>query len=447
MSVPSVSTMTSTTLIVLGGAGDLAMRLLLPGLGQFLALDTEAEVTLVGAGLEEPEDYQSDVSAALQATDAPVGVPAEVVERIVSNTSWVTTDATSADSLKALLEGREERTIVYFALSPRITKLAVDALAELDPPDHLEYVLEKPFGTDADTARALTKSLHRFTDEDHIIRSDHFLGMSGTINLNGLLETNRPLEATWNNGAVESITFVFDETLALEGRAQFYDANGAAKDMLQSHLMQVMARSLADVADGADGAANVLASTSLAGDPSESVRRARYTIGEIDGRHLPDYTSEDGVDPSRGTETLAQVTLAVDTDSWRGVPVTLRSGKAIGNPRKEITIRYRPVGDADGTTIRLAFEDDNVFMEVNVTDPAHRESLQRVTFHTHLAPSKLSAYGRVARGAILRNGATRLHAESPARAWEILQPAFEAIATGSIPLDEYAAGSSGPEGW
>ena len=447
MSVPSVSNMSSVTLIVLGGAGDLAKRLLLPGLGQFMTIDTEVEVTLVGAGLEEVEDYQQEVSAALKAVNVPMPTPEDVVERLVSRTSWVKTDATSADSLRSLLAEREGRTILYFALSPHITKLAVDALAQIDPPKDLEYVLEKPFGSDAATARALTKSLHRFTDEEHIIRSDHFLGMSGTINLNGLLQTNRPLEVTWNNSAVESITFVFDETLALEGRAQFYDANGAAKDMLQSHLMQVMARSLADTADGAQGAANVLAATSLAGDVSTSVHRARYTAGDIDGRHLPDYASEDGVDPSRGTETLAQVTLAVDTDAWRGVPVTLRSGKAIGNPRKEITIRYLPVGDADGTTIRLAFEDDNVFMEVNVTDPAHRESLQRVTFHTHLAPSKLSAYGRVVRGAIRRNGATRLHAESPARAWEILQPAFQAIADGSIPLDEYAAGSSGPQGW
>lgn len=445
--MPSVFFMSSVTFIVLGGAGDLAKRLLLPGLGQFVALDDEVEVTIVGAGLEEPEDYQQDVSRALKSTTAPTEVPDDVVQDLVSRTSWVTTDATSPDSLKALLGERESPTVVYFALSPKITQLTVDALGQIDLPDHLEYILEKPFGTDADSARALTKALHRFTDEDHIVRSDHFLGMSGTINLNGLLQTNRPLQATWDNSAVESITFVFDETLGLEGRAQFYDANGAAKDMLQSHLMQTMARSLADTADGADGAANVLAATSLAGDVSHSVRRARYTAGDIDGRHMPDYTSEDGVDPSRQTETLAQITLNVDTDAWRGVPVILRSGKAIGNPRKEITIRYRPVGEADGTTLRLTFEDDNVFMEVNVTDPAHRESLQRVTFHTHLAPSKLSAYGRVARGAIRRNGATRLHAESPARAWEILQPVFDAFAVDAVPLEEYAAGSAGPVGW
>ena len=439
--------MSSVTFIVLGGAGDLAKRLLLPGLGQFMSLAPEFEVTLVGAGLEEPEDYQQEVAAALKAIEVPTSVPADVVERLVSKTSWVTTDATSPDDLSALLSECEGRTLLYFALSPKITKMTVDALAKAELPSNLEFVLEKPFGTDADTARALTKALHRFTDEDHITRTDHFLGMSGAINLNGLLLTNRPLEVTWSNEAVESITFVFDETLGLEGRAQFYDANGAAKDMLQSHLIQVMARSLADTADGAKGAANVLAATSLAGDVSQSVRRARYTAGDVGGKHLPDYTSEDGVDPSRGTETLAQVTLAVDTDAWRGIPITLRSGKGIGNPRKEITIHYRPVGDADGTTLRLDFEDDEVFMEINVTDPGHRESLQRVTFHTHLAPSRVSAYGRVVRALMHETGATELHADSPARAWEILEPVFKGIADGSIPLEEYQAGSGGPTGW
>ena len=439
--------MSSVTFIVLGGAGDLAMRLLLPGLGQFMSLAPEYDVTLVGAGLEEPEDYRHDVAAALKAIEVPTGVPADVVERLVSKTSWVTTDATSPDDLSALLSGRQGRTLLYFALSPKITKLTVDALARAELPSNLEFVLEKPFGTDADSARALTKALHRFTDEDHITRTDHFLGMSGTINLNGLLLTNRPLEMAWSNEAVESVTFVFDEVLGLEGRAQFYDATGAAKDMMQSHLIQVMARSLADTADGAHGAAKVLAATSLAGDVSQAFRRARYTAGDIDGRHLPDYTSEDGVDPSRGTETLAQLTLAVDTDAWRGVPVTLRSGKAIGNPRKEITIRYRPVGDADGATLRLAFEDDDVFMEINVTDPSHRESLQRVTLHTHLAPSHLSAYGRVVRALMHKSGATELHADSPVLAWEILQPVFKAMSDGSIPLDEYPAGSSGPADW
>lgn len=439
--------MTSLTLIVLGGAGDLSKRLLLPGLGQFMGLDPEVDVTLVGAGLEEPADYAGDVATALRAVEVPTAVPAETVARLTAKTSWVKTDATSSESLQNLLADREGRTVVYFALSPKITKLAVDALAELKLPKDIEYVLEKPFGTDADSARALTQALHRFTDEDHIYRSDHFLGMSGTINLNGLLQTNRPLQTTWDSSAVESVLFVFDETLGLEGRAKFYDANGAAKDMLQSHLMQVMARSLADTADGAQGARNILAATSLAGEVSKSVRRARYTAGTIDGHHLPDYTAEDGVDPDNHTETLAQVTLDVDTDAWRGVPVTLRSGKAIGNPRKEITIFYRPVGDADGTTLRLAFEEDQLYIGINVTDPAHVESLQRVTLHTRLAPSKLSAYGRVIRGVIRQTGATKLHAESPARAWEILAPAFDAISNNKIPLEEYPAGSAGPDGW
>lgn len=435
--------MNALNFVVLGGAGDLARRLLLPGLACYMAEDPALEVTLIGAGLGEEPGYADSVRDALTVA----GTPPEVVTRLVANTSWMNVDATSPAALGTLLTDLTGRTILYFALSPTITKLTVDALAEVDLPAGLEFALEKPFGTDAASAQALTKALHQFTDEDHIVRSDHFLGMSGTVNLDGILQTNRPLEATWNNSAVDSITFVFDETIGLEGRAQFYDATGAAKDMLQSHLLQVMARSLADSADGPDGAAKVLAATRLDGNVRHAARRARYTTGEIGGHTLPDYASEEDVDASRGTETLAEVTLAVDTDAWRGVPITLRSGKAIGDPRKEITVHYQPVGDAKGTTLRLHFEDDEVLMEINVADPTCPDTLQRATFHTRLVPSRLSAYGRVARGLVQRSGATELHADSPARAWEILQPVFDAFAAGTIPLEEYPAGSSGPNGW
>lgn len=434
--------MSTLNFIILGGDGDLARRLLIPGLAEYLSKTPDLDVTLIGAGIEEPEDYRQAVHGAL----ASVGTPQEVVDRLVPKTTWVTADATSGQDLQALLAGRQGRTIVYFALSPRITKLAVDALATIAVPDGVEFALEKPFGTDAPSARALNKVLYQFADEEHIVRSDHFLGMSGTVNLGGLLETNRPLQTTWNNSAIASITFVYDETLGLEGRAQFYDFNGAARDMLQSHLIQAMAHSLADPADGPEGAAKVLAATTLAGDVRQAARRARYTSGQIAGHTLPDYTSEDGVDPLRGTETLAQVTLHVDTDGWRGVPITLRSGKAIGDPRQEITINYLPVGDAKGTTLRLAFREDAVFMEVNVSDPGNPQNLQRVTLHTKLVPSKLSAYGRVIRALIEKTGATELHADSPIRAWEILAPVFDAFADGTVALEEYPAGSGGPKG-
>ncbi len=435
--------MNALTFVVLGGAGDLARRLLLPGLAQYMAEDPLLDVTLVGAGLSAEEDYAGSLREALRSA----GAPAETTERLVAKTSWMKVDATSPEDLEKLLMGRTGRTILYFALSPSVTKLTVDALGQIDLPDGLEFALEKPFGTDAASARALTEALHRFTDEDHIVRTDHFLGTSGTVNLCGLMQTNRPLQATWHSGAVDSVTIVYDETLGLEGRARFYDANGAARDMLQSHLLQSMARSLADPADGPDGAAEILAATHLAGDVTDSARRARYTAGEIAGHRLPDYAQEDGVDAARGTETLAEVVLAVDTDFWRGVPITLRSGKAIGDPRQEITVRYHPVGNAQGTTLRLSFENDSVLMEINIADPVHRDSLQRATFHTNLVPSRLSAYGRVVRSLVQRSGATELHPESPVRAWEILQPVLDAFANDSVPLEEYPAGSSGPEGW
>src|SRR5699024_3160595 len=167
------------------------------------------------------------------------------------------------------------------------------------------------------------------------------------------------------------------------------------RDMLQSHLLQVMAHALA--ADTDITVTDILAATNI--DP-DSLRRARYTAGEADGERLPDYAQEEGVDPERGTETLFQLTAHVDTDRWRGVPATLRSGKALGNPRREIAISYRREGYPEETELqpgsRLIFPfTDEVVIEANVSDHGYSHNLQRATLRTELVPSKLTAYGRV----------------------------------------------------
>src|SRR5699024_1931382 len=135
-------------------------------------------------------------------------------------------------------------------------------------------------------------------------------------------------------------------------------------------------------------------------------------------RRLPAYADEEGVDPQRDTETLFQVTATVDTERWAGVPVTLRSGKAIGDPRQEIAVTYRRRGHADelqvtpGTRLVFPFSDE-VAVDVNVSDHGYRHNLQRVTLQATLVPSRLSPYGRVVRAILSGRATTEVAPEAP----------------------------------
>ena len=225
---------------------------------------------------------------------------------------------------------------VYFALPPRVSQLACEALAPEDVPAGTRLVMEKPFGSDEQSARHLNKTLAALVPEDHIHRVDHFLGKATVLNILGLRFANTFLEPVWNRQHIEKIEIIFDEDLALEGRARYYDGAGALRDMIQSHLLQIMALmaieppASVDERDLRDAVATVLRASSIKAPYRQSTRRARYTAGSINGRKVPDYAKEEGVDASRGTETLAEVQVEIDNWRWQGVPFILRSGKALG---------------------------------------------------------------------------------------------------------------------
>ena len=352
---------TPTTLIVLGASGDLTSRLLLPGLGEVLALQPERQVRVIGSARTDKQDWRDTVAQAFGDSAGPA------VERTLQTTEWVTADASSPQELAQLLEHADDgRVVLYFALAPAVTGKVLDALSEIELPQDLWLALEKPIGTDEDSARELNRLADRLVPADRILRIDHFLGEPAVLDLVGLRFANRIIEPLLHRDLVESISITFDETLGLEGRAGFYDATGAIRDMHQSHLLQVMGVLMMDppssIADGEipELISQVLARTSVIGPIEQNMAAGRYTAGSIDGRELPSYVDEEGVDPANGTETWARLTVEVDSWRWQGVPVHLRSGKAIGSPHQEVLVRFRPVpagaqefGDPAGDILRV----------------------------------------------------------------------------------------------
>ncbi|CAI3800110.1 Glucose-6-phosphate 1-dehydrogenase [Pseudarthrobacter sp. MM222] len=452
------------TLLILGASGDLTGRLLLPGLARLVARGHAEGLTLVGAGSDPwtAEQWLKRVEGSFGAADSEAEAYGRAeLKRIRETTSYHQLDVTAEGQLAGLLAQLAGPVAVYFALPPRISQLACEALAPAQVPPGTRLVMEKPFGSDQESARHLNKVLATLAPEDHIHRVDHFLGKATVLNILGLRFANTFLEPVWNREHIEKVEIIFDEDLALEGRARYYDGAGALRDMIQSHLLQIMALlaieppASVDERDLRDAVATVLRASSIKAPYAKNTRRARYTGGSIDGREVPDYANEEGVDPSRNTETLSEVQVEIDNWRWQGVPFILRSGKALGDKRKEAVVTFRPVphlpkgftGVDSPNQLRIGFGPDTLQFDVDVNGPGNVLDLDRVTLQAELSASELLPYGEVLEGVLTGDPLLSVRADTAEDCWRIVDPVLKAWARGSVPLEEYRAGSSGPEGW
>lgn len=447
----------ATTLVILGASGDLASRLLLPALGQLLTREPERKVRLIGADREEWTDSRMRDTVESAFTMADAAAAARKVE-----VSYRKTDLTRTEDLHALLQDCSGKVALYFAVPPSVAAAAIEAMTpEMLPPEAM-LVMEKPFGVDEASARALNRLLAARVPESQVFRVDHFLGRSTTLNLLGARFANRILAPLWSAESIESVSIVYDETLGLEGRAGYYDDAGALVDMIQSHLLQVLAvlameePATLDETDFRAATGAVLRATTVwDDDPVASSRRARYTAGSIQGAKKPSYVDEPGVAPNRHTETLAQATFEVRNARWAGVPFLLRSGKAIGEPATEIVVRFRPVrylpggltGTTDGAVLRFSLGPDRISLEMNLNRTDDPFELERATLSAELGEGALRAYAEVLAGVLDGDPMLAVRGDAAEQCWRIVEPILHVWRNGAVPLEEYEAGSSGPDGW
>lgn len=446
--------------MILGASGDLSARLLLPAIGQLLTQQPQRRLQLIGAGSENWND--AHWRSVIHSSFATVDAHGPAVDEIRSGSHYLSADVTTPEGLTAILNACAGTPALYFALPPAVTARACDALEHVTRPVGLTLGLEKPFGTDRTSAEALNRQLAKLVPEDRIHRIDHFLGRSTVLNLTGLRFANSVFEPLWNSDHIERIDIVYDETLGLEGRARYYDTAGALTDMIQSHLLQVLAvlamepPSTLSAQDMREGKAAVLRAARVwHNDPKEFSRRARYKAGTIDGRTLPDYEKEQGVDPKRRTETLAEVTLQIDTWRWAGVPITLRSGKALAQARREILITFKPArhiptglrGKIQPTKLRIMLAPDAMSLELNINGPGEPHTIDRTILTAEFGPGELLAYGEVIEGILNGDPSLSVSAGTAVDCWRIVAPVLSAWSKNDVPLQTYAAGTLGPRSW
>jgi glucose-6-phosphate 1-dehydrogenase len=455
---------TVKTLLILGATGDLTSRLLLPGLARLVARGRAPGLKLVGAGSSAwtPGQWLDRVNTAFADAEAHADVAGKLeLKRVLETPSYHQVDVTAPALLAALLARLEAPVAVYFALPPQISQRACEVFHPHDVPPGTRLVMEKPFGSSHESARQLNELLRTLVPEDHIHRVDHFLGKATVLNILGLRFANTFLEPIWNRDHIEKVEIIFDEDLALEGRARYYDSAGALRDMIQSHLLQVMAlmalepSASIDERDFREAVATVLRASSIKPPYRTSTRRARYTAGSIGGREVPSYADEPGVDPSKGTETLAEVQVHIDNWRWKGVPFILRSGKALGTKRKEAVVTFRPVphlprgftGVESPNQLRIGFGPDTLQFDVDVNGPGDILSLDRATLQAELNVSDLLPYGEVLEGVLRGDPLLSVRGDTAEECWRIVDPVLAAWSRGAVPLEEYPAGTSGPAAW
>ncbi|ARC57661.1 Glucose-6-phosphate 1-dehydrogenase [Frondihabitans sp. 762G35] len=448
-----------STLLILGASGDLAARLLMPGLGELLAHEPSRRVQLVGAGAEDlsADEWTKRVRDSFDSA----GASGPAVTALLASTTYHRADVTARDDLATLLQACDQAPAIYFALPPAVTEKACKQLEKVDLPEGTSLALEKPFGTDERSAKKLNAQLLKLVPEERIHRVDHFLGRATVLNLLGLRFANRLIEPMLSNRDVENIEIVYDEQLGLENRARYYDHAGALVDMIQSHLLQVMAVLVMEAPatlraeDVRDQKQLALRATRIWDDDPASSRRARYTAGTVDGRQLPSYADEEGVDPSLETETLAEVVVEVRNMRWAGVPIMLRSGKALASRRREIIITFKAPSHVPPEfhtlkapdRLRISISPDEMSLEINVNGPGDPFVIDRASLSATFNPGDLPAYGEVLQGILDGDASLSVRGDAAVEGWRIVAPVLRAWRKGDVPLDEYAAGSDGPKSW
>jgi glucose-6-phosphate 1-dehydrogenase len=446
-------------LALLGATGDLTARYLLPGLA---ALRRDGHIgddfRLIAVGRADWGDDEFRTWAGEQLDEHAPDVPVEARRGVVSVAEYHKADVTDAAAMAPVISSAGP-VAAYLALPPSVFGATVSALHQAGLPEGSSIVLEKPFGEDLAEATELNSLLAGVIPEEGVFRVDHFLAMTTVQNLLGTRLANRALEPAWNTAHIAEIDIVWEETLALEGRAGYYDGVGAMKDMLQNHLLQLLCLvameppiSL-DARDLRDRKVDVLRSIRPLNDDDvvRHTRRGRYTSGVIDGVRVPAYVDEDGVDPAHGTETFAEMELGIDNWRWHDTVFRLRTGKALGRNRMEVAVHFRPVphlprgmhGDPQPNVLRFGLEPESVAIEISGVGPrAH--TLAPLRLSAELEPPELPAYGRLLLDVLERNPALSIRGDEAEESWRVVTPVLDAWARDLVPLDEYAAGSDGP---
>ena len=454
---PGVGPKFPQVVVLVGATGDLSRRKLLPGMYHLASAGFIPECRIIGVSLDEidADGFRNIARAALN----------DFSQRKVTDKDWqkfadkldYVSLKSGPQALRAAVEKAEQsinaecRRLHYLSVPPNAALSAIGMLGEAGLVDRARIVMEKPFGTDLATAKVLNSKLHEVFPEDRIFRIDHFLGKEPAQNILAFRFANGLFEPIWNRNFIDHIQIDVPETLTLGKRAAFYEQTGAYRDMVVTHLFQILAFVAMEPP------------TSLEPEPiseeKNKVFRSMLPLQPADvvrGQYTG-YRNEEGIDPESDTETFIALKCSIDNWRWAGVPFFLRTGKRMAQGQRIISIAFReppksmfPPGSGIGSqgpdhlTFDLA---DSSKMSLSFygkrPGPGMRLdklSLQFAMHDTGLDGDVLEAYERLILDAMRGDHTLFNTAEGIERLWEVSVPLLEA----PPPVRFYAPDSWGP---
>ncbi|MGA8851638.1 MAG: glucose-6-phosphate dehydrogenase [Aeromicrobium sp.] len=444
-------------IVIFGATGDLARRKLLPGLMHLVQSGLVPDSRIIGVSLDELDDagFRTYAAEACREFSTRPVLDAELAD-FTARLSYVNVTAgperlaQEAAKQEAALGGQHGR-LHYLSVPPRAALDVVRTLAAAGLVQGSRIIMEKPFGTDLTSARALNASIHEVFDESQIFRIDHFLGKEAALNILAFRFANGLFEPIWNRNFIDHVQIDVPETLSLEGRAGFYEGTGAFKDMVVTHLFQVMAFMAMEPPTSLDSDSiseekNKVFRSMLPLDPREVVR------GQYQG-----YRDEPGIPADSDTDTFVALRAEIDNWRWAGVPFFLRTGKKMAEGARVISIAFREPPKSmfpSGSGVGLAGPDHLTFDLADASKMSlsfygkrpgpgmklDKLSMQFAMHDTDRAGQVLEAYERLIYDAMRGERTLFTTAEGIERLWQISEP----LLADTPPVRAYPAGTWGP---
>ena len=348
----------SSRIVLFGGNGDLARRMLFPSL---YLLDRDGllpesfSIVAVDRAIPETDALRDGLQKIVAASPQVQNIDAQVWQRFAARVSAMQLDAEQPDQYARLAQAFTaadlDATMYYLAVTPKLYGTIcrnLKSAALLGP--HCRVILEKPLGYDLQTSKQINGSIAEALDEDAIFRVDHYLGKETVQNLLCLRFANSLLEPLWNHKGIDNIQITIAETVGAEGRWSYYNESGALRDMVQNHMLQLLCLVAMEPPIQLESHAvrdeKVKVLRSLRPIDAFQVRhntvRGQYGAGAVDGKSVPGYTDEEGGRPSH-CETFVALRAEIDNWRWAGVPFYLRTGKRMPKRYTEIFIQFKAI--------------------------------------------------------------------------------------------------------
>ena len=471
-----------TTLVIFGATGDLSKRKLLPAIYNLAHEGALPErFNLIGMSRSDIGDDGFRDLARESIGEFSRRAPDErVLESLLGRMRYVGSsfdDAGGYEQLCRLFEEFDDEAgiafnrLFYLSTSPSFFPVIANMLGEKNLNERedaeVRIIIEKPFGTDLDSALQLNRDVLGNFREEQVFRIDHYLGKETVQNLLVLRFANALFEPLWNRSYIDNVQITASEDIGIGSRAGYYDSSGALRDLIQNHMLQLLTLICMEppasltanpVRDEKVKVLRAIAPPSV-GDVASMAVRAQYGAGTVTGREVPGYLQEENVPGDSITETYAAVKLKVNNWRWAGVPFYLRTGKRLARKTTEIAVTLKPVphlafrqegsvGVQPNQLILAVQPNEGVSMSLVAKIPGARMAVRPVNMEFLYGTSFMSqspeAYERLIMDTMRGDATLFARNDEVEAAWRIVDPILEAWKNDREPIPQYQPGTPGP---